>query len=318
MRAIVQRRYCRPDGLELREVAPPTVRDDEVLVRVRAASVNTYDHHFMTGVPYLVRAAAGLRRPRNPVPGADLAGTVESVGRAVTSWRPGDDVFGMHRGAFAEYASVPADKLVAKPPTVTFEQAAATPVAGLTALQGLRDKGRIRPGQRVLVNGASGAVGTFAVQVARSFDTSVTAVCSTANVATARRLGAERVIDYTAEDFTADGTRYDLVFDAVGNRRFADRRRVLRPDGTLVFVGGPKTNRVSGPLVGQVVMRMRDRRMVLFLATPVRADLETLAGLLAAGTLVPEIERVYPLAEVPAALEYLGTGHARGKLVVSV
>jgi NADPH:quinone reductase-like Zn-dependent oxidoreductase len=318
MRAIVQDGYCRPDGLELREVAPPPVRAGEVLVRVRAASVNTYDWHFMTGTPYMVRTAGGLRRPRTPVPGADLAGTVESVGSGVTTWRPGDDVFGAtHRGSFADYVSVPADRLARKPATVTFEQAAATPIAGLTALQGLRDKGRIRPGQQVLINGASGAVGTFAVQVARYHGATVTAVCSTRNVATARKLGADRVIDYTTTDFVADGTRYDLIFDSVGTRSLADRRRALRPDGTLVFVGGPRTNRWFGPLVGQVVTRLRDRRMVMFLATIDRADLETLAGMLDDGTLVPEIERCYPLAAVPEALSHLSTGHARAKLVIS-
>lgn len=319
MRAIVQDGYCRPDGLELREVAPPPVRDGEVLVRVRAASVNTYDWHFMTGTPHMVRTAGGLRRPRTPVPGADLAGTVESVGGGVTAWRPGDDVFGAtHRGSFADYVSVPADRLARKPATVTFEQAAATPIAGLTALQGLRDKGRIRPEQQVLINGASGAVGTFAVQVARFHGATVTAVCSTANVATARKLGADRVIDYTTTDFVANGTRYDLIFDSVGTRSLADRRRALRPDGTLVFVGGPKTNRWVGPLAGQVVMRLRDRRMVMFLATIKSADLETLAGMLDDGTLVPEIERCYPLAAVPEALTHLATGHARAKLVISL
>jgi NADPH:quinone reductase-like Zn-dependent oxidoreductase len=338
MRAIVQHGYCRPDGLELRDVAPPAVRDDEVLVRVRAASVNPYDWHFMTGEPYLVRMSGGLRRPRNPVPGADLAGTVEAVGRDVTLWRPGDDVFGFHRGSFAEYVSVPAGHLAGKPTTVTFEQAAAVPIAGLTALQGLRDRGRVRAGQQVLVNGASGGVGTFAVQIARLHDATVTAVCSTVNVATAHKLGAHRVLDYTADDFVAEGTRYDLVFDIAGSRGFADLRRVLRPDGTLVFVGGagrltgpdarargggriekrPKMNRWVGPLARQAVMRLRDRRMVMMLASPRRADLETLADMLAEGTVVPEIERVYPLDGVPAALERMAAGHARGKLVISV
>jgi NADPH:quinone reductase-like Zn-dependent oxidoreductase len=318
MRAITQYRYCRPDGLRLREIAPPAVRDNEVLVRMRAASVNPYDWHFMTGTPYLVRPSAGLRRPRNPVPGCDLAGTVESVGRDVTAWQPGDDVFGAHTGTFAEYVSVPADKLVRLPATVTFEQAAATPVAGITALQALRAQGRVTAGQHVLVNGASGGVGTFAVQIARRCDATVTAVCSTANVATAHKLGAHRVIDYTTEDFVADGTRYDLVIDIGGTRAFADRRRVLQPDGRFVFVGGPVRNKWIASLGSQVVMRLRDRRMVMMLATINQADLQTLAGWLGDGSVVPRIERVYPLDEVPEALDHLGTGHARGKLVIAM
>jgi NADPH:quinone reductase-like Zn-dependent oxidoreductase len=280
--------------------------------------VNTYDWHFITGTPYMVRASAGLRRPKYPIPGADLAGTVESVGADVTAWRPGDHVFGLHRQTFAEYVSVPAGNLVRKPATVTFEQAAAVPIAGLTALQGLVHKGRVEDGQRVLINGASGAVGTFAVQIARLHDTEITAVCSTANVETARKLGADRVIDYRTEDFVAEGTRYDLVFDVAGTRGFAERRRVMKPDGTLVFVGGPKENRWVGPFARQAVMRLQDRRMVMYLATVDHDDLSTLAAMLADGTVVPEIERTYPLAEVPEALTHLATGHARGKLVISL
>ena len=249
MKAILHRVYGPPDALELGEIDLPAVTDDGVLVRVRAASVNPVDWHGVTGTPYLVRLQGGLRRPKEQAVGVDFAGTVETVGKDVTQFGAGDEVFGVRGGAFAEYVCIPVDRaVVQKPASVTFEQAAAAPVAAVTALQGLRDRGRIQTGHRVLINGASGGVGTFAVQIAKSFGAEVTGVCSTANVDTARSLGADRVIDYTQEDFTLSEQRYDLLLDIAGNRSWRELRRVLADRARLVVVGGPKTNRWIGPL----------------------------------------------------------------------
>jgi NADPH:quinone reductase-like Zn-dependent oxidoreductase len=322
MKAIVQHRYGTPDVLEFQEVEPPAVAADHALVRVRAASVNPYDWHFVTGAPYLVRPSAGLVRPRLPTPGADLAGEVAAVGADITQLRPGDQVFGLGHGSFAEYVSVRADKLVRKPAEVTFEQAAAVPMAGLTALQGLRDRGRIRSGQQVLINGASGGVGTFAVQLAKWFGAEVTGVCSTRNVAATRALGADHVIDYATADFTGSGQRYDLILDVAGNRSIADRRRALRPTGTLVVVGGPKENRWIGPggsLVRLLVVGRFSRQTLVGMLTRNNSDdLAELAALLAAGEVTPAIERTYSLPDVPVALQYVGSGHARGKIVITM
>jgi NADPH:quinone reductase-like Zn-dependent oxidoreductase len=321
MKAIVQHRYGAPDVLEFQEVAPPAIAADQALVRVRAASVNPYDWHYVTGTPYLVRPSAGLFRPKSPTPGADLAGQVEAVGADVTGLQPGDEVFGLGHGSFAEYVSVRADKLVRKPAEVTFEQAAAVPMAALTALQGLRDRGRIRSGQQVLINGASGGVGTFAVQLAKSFGAEVTGVCSPRNVAAIRALGADHVLDYTREDFTGSGQRYDLILDVAGNRSIADRRRALRPTGTLVLVGGPKDNRWFGPAGSLVRLLLAGRfsrqTMVGMLTRNSPEDLAELAELLAAGKVTPVIERAYSLPDVPAALRHVGAGHARGKIVIT-
>ena len=321
MKAIVQDRFGPPEVLELREIDQPEPGDDEVLVRVHAASVNPADWYAMTGTPYLARPQMGLRRPRTRL-GLDLAGVVEAVGGNVARLKPGDEVFGAGDGTLAEYVAVAEDGLVLKPANVSFEQAAAVPVAGLTALQGLRDKGRVRPGQQVLINGASGGVGTFAVQIARSFGAEVTGVCSTRNVEMAGSLGADRVIDYTREDFTQGDGRYDLLFDVAGSRPWAACQRVLHPRATLVLAGAPKGNRLLGPLdhIGRVRLAslQASQKVVFFISKRRNEDLAALQGLLEAGTVTPVVERAYPLSETAHAFRYLGEGHARGKLVVTV
>ena len=327
MKAIRYYRYGPPEVLKLREVDVPAIGDDEVLVRVRAASVNPLDWHFMGGTPYLVRAQAGLSRPRARASrlGADMAGSVEAVGSNVTGLQPGDEVFGGldDRGTLAEYVSIRQDAaLLAKPAGLTFEQAASVPVAALTALQGLRDKGRVRPGHKVLINGASGGVGTFAVQLAKAFGAEVTGVCSTRNVDLVASLGADQVIDYTREDFTRAGRRYDLLVDIAGNRTLAETRRALAPKGVLVGVGGPDKGRWIGPLGRSVKMVLLSpavsQRMVFFLARLNKADLSVLGELLAAGKLTPVIDRTYSLGEVARAIGYLKQGHARGKVAITV
>jgi NADPH:quinone reductase-like Zn-dependent oxidoreductase len=322
MKAIVYDRYGPPDVLELRDVDQPALADDGVLVRVHAASVNPFDWHMLTGTPYLVRMQAGLLKPKNGVLGVDFAGTIEAVGKDVEQFRPGDEVFGAKSGAFAEYVSV--QKVVAtKPANLTFEQAAAVPLAAITALQGLRDKGRIQAGQKVLINGASGGVGTFAVQIAKSFGAEVTGVCSTRNVDHVRSIGADHVIDYTQEDFTRTGQRYDLMFDVAGNRTWSDCKPILNEQATWVIVGGRKSNRWIGPLGDGVTRRLASvagsRKVVSpFLARLNRADLVALQELLEAGKATPVIERRYELTEAREALRYLGAGHAQGKLVITV
>ena len=324
MQAIVYDRYGSSEVLELRETDRPVVTDDGVLVRVHAASVNPVDWHTMTGTPYLVRMQSGLRKPKSEELGVDFAGTVEEVGSSVTQFQPGDEVFGARNGSFAEYVCVREERaVVQKPAGVTFEQAAAVPVAAISALQGLRDKGQIQPGQKVLINGASGGVGTFAVQIAKSFGTEVTGVCSTRNVDVVRSIGADHVIDYTQADFTQDGQRYDLMLDIAGNRSWSDCRRVLAERATLVVVGGPKGNRWIGPLSQGLKLRVRSlggsRRVAApFLARVNKEDLVILQNLLEAGTVTPVIDRQYVLSDVPEALSYLGDGHARGKIVITV
>lgn len=321
MQAIVQDRYGSPDVLKLREIDKPEIDDDGILVRVRAASINAFDWHLMRGEPFPARLGNGLRRPKSSVLGLDVAGHVEAVGRNVTEFRPGDEVFGNPGGAFAEYARGRAHGFVSKPASLTFEQAAAVPVAGLTALQGLRDRGRIQPGQTVLINGASGGVGTFAVQIAKVLGGDVTGVCSTRNVELVRSLGADRVIDYTQEDFTRSGMRYDLVFDIAGSRPLWACRRVLAPAGTLVVVGGPSGRwiRPMDRLVQAVVLsRFGSTRMLPFLSKHSHADLVTLRDLLEAGRIVPLIDRTYPLHETPDAIRYVEAGHARAKVVITL
>nr|MDT0662753.1 NAD(P)-dependent alcohol dehydrogenase [Micromonospora sp. DSM 115978] len=321
MKAMVQHRYGTPEVLAFEEVDLPVVGDGDVLVRVRAASVNPYDWHHLTGTPYFLRAEAGLRRPKQRVRGMDLAGEVVTVGGGVTRFRPGDAVFGMGGGAFAEYVAVGADDVTHKPAGLTFEQAAAVPMAGLTALQGLR-AGRIRAGRRVLINGASGGVGTFAIQLAKLAGAEVTAVCSTRNVATARSLGADRVVDYTRVDFTRDAGRHHLLLDIPANRSIVDMRRVLTPDGTRVVISGPKDNRLFGPATALVKALLAGRlpgpRMVGMLTRNSVPDLDELASLLAAGRLTPVVERTCSLPELPDALRLVGAGHARGKIVITM
>lgn len=326
MKAIVYREYGAPDILALEEVPLPTVADDQVLVRVRAASVNAFDWHLLRGLPYLVRLSEGLRRPTRSVAGVDLAGEVEAVGRNVTQFRPGDAVFGQRGGAFAEYVCAGESNFAPKPANLTFEQAAAVPMAGFTALQGLRDKGQLRAGQRVLINGAAGGVGTFAVQIAKAFGAEVTAVCSTRNLDLVRSIGADQAIDYTREDFTKSGRRYDLILDIAGSRPLWACRRVLDPRGILVVVGAAGGPDVQGrwvaPLVGMVealvLSRFVSQRMLPFLAKRSHDDLIALTELIEAGKIDPVIDRTYPLSETAAAIRYLEAGHARGKVIISI
>ena len=314
MKAIVYERYGSPDVLELRDVEKPSVTDDGVLVRVRAASTNPYDWHFMRGKPYFARLMFGLFKPKAHGLGADLAGEVEAVGKDVTRFRPGDAVFGEAAGAFAEYTCVPEGTLALKPANLSFEQAAAVPMGGVTALQGLRDRGKIRAGQRVLILGASGGVGTFAVQIAKSFGAEVTGVCSTRNVERVRKIGADHVVDYTREDFTRSGARYDLLLDTIGNRSLRECRRVLQPKAVYVHVGGRMARVLALPIVSPFV----SQTLVQLIAKRNKDDLEILSRLIDAGKITPVIDRTYPLSEVPTAIRYLEGGHARGKVVITV
>jgi NADPH:quinone reductase-like Zn-dependent oxidoreductase len=323
MKAAVRDRYGQPDVVEVREIDKPDVTDDEVLVRVRAASVNPADWYTVTGTPYVGRAQMGLLKPKSDRLGTDFAGQVEAVGKNVTQLRPGDEVFGGKNGSLAEYVCVREDRaVVAKPADVTFEQAAAVPVAALTALQGLRDKGRIQPGQEVLINGASGGVGTFAVQIAKALGAEVTGVCSTRNVDLVRSIGADHVIDYTQEDFTRNGRRYDLMLDIAGSRPWSECRRVLNPQATLVMIGAPKGNRLFGPLSHVVKMRLASLRgsqkAVLFIAKFNKPDMAVLQELLEAGNMTPVVDRRYELSEIADAFRYMGEGHAQGKIVLTV
>jgi NADPH:quinone reductase-like Zn-dependent oxidoreductase len=327
MKAIRYYAYGSPDVLQLQDVDVPAIGSDDVLVRVRAASVNPLDWHFMRGKPYIARLQAGLARPKasSRQLGADMAGSIEAVGDNVTKFAPGDEVFGgpAHLGTLAEYISVPEDGVVLhKPASITFEQAAAVPVAGFTALQALRDKGRLQAGHKVLVNGAAGGVGTFAVQIAKALGAEVTGVCSTANVEMVGSIGADRVIDYTRADYTSSGLRYDLLIDIAGNRTLAECRRVLVPAGVMVGVGGPDKGRWIGPAARAVQMLalspLVSQRLVVFLAQQRRDDLGVLRDLIEAGKVAPVIDRTYPLSEVAKAIAYLETGHARGKVVITV
>jgi NADPH:quinone reductase-like Zn-dependent oxidoreductase len=323
MKAIVHNTYGSPDVLELPEIEKPDPTDDEVLVRVRAASVNPADWYGMMGRPYVARPLTGLLKPRDNRIGVDFAGTVEAVGGNVTEFRPGDEVFGGRSGALAEYVCVPEDRaVVSKPANVTFEEAAGVPVAALTALQGLRDKGQLQPGQKVLINGASGGVGTFAVQIAKTLGAEVTGVCSTRNVDLARSLGADHVIDYTQKDFTRSDQHYDLMLDIAGSSSWSECRRVLAPQATCVLVGGPKTNRLLGPLSHVVKVRLAavrsSRRVVFFITKMDKTDMVVLRELIEAGKVTPVVDRRYELSEAADAFRYLGEGHAQGKIVLTV
>jgi NADPH:quinone reductase-like Zn-dependent oxidoreductase len=326
MKAIVYYNYGSPDVVQCEEIAKPTAGDNEVLIKVRAAALNPYDWHFMRGLPYVVRVIAGLRKPKVARLGFDVAGQVEAVGRNVTRFKAGDEVFGAcggaFAGAFAEYACTSESALAMKPDNVTFEQAAAVPMAAFTALQGLRDKGHIQRGQKVLVNGAAGGVGTFAVQIAKSFGAEVTGVCSTRNVDMVRSIGAGQVIDYTQQDFTKSGQRYDLIFDAVGNRSLSDYRRVLNPKGILVMAGGQADRWMIGPVAralrAGVLSRSGSQKLVGILARVSKEDLTIMRELMATGKVTPVIDRRYRLSEVPEAIRYLEEGHARGKVVITL
>ncbi|MEE9267861.1 MAG: NAD(P)-dependent alcohol dehydrogenase [Thermoplasmata archaeon] len=311
MKAVLYQKYGSPDVLELQEVDKPTVTEGEVLVRVHAASVNPLDWHFLRGKPFVVRIFAGLVKPKRKILGADMAGRVEAVGGKVTQLQPGDEIFGNKSGSFAEYLCVPEDGVVLKPANLTYEEAAAVPVAALTALQGLRDKGEIQPGHKVLINGASGGVGTFAVQIAKSFGAEVTGVCSTRNLDMVRSIGADRVIDYSEEDFTQTGGRYDLILDAVGNHSLSDAKRALHANGIYVAVAGSVGRALWIAMTGR-------KRMVSMLTKSNREDMGFLKELLETGKVTPVIDRRYPLSEVAEALRYLEEGHAQGKVVITV
>jgi NADPH:quinone reductase-like Zn-dependent oxidoreductase len=324
MKAIAYEGYGSADVLEVRDVRKPDVEGDKVLLRVRAASANPYDWHFMRGIPYIARLmATGLRKPKYSVLGSDVAGEVEKVGKTVTRFRPGDEVFGfVGSGGFAEYVSAPENLLALKPANLSFQQAATVPLAAVTALQGLRDAGEIRSGQKVLIVGASGGVGTFAVQIANWFGADVTGVCSTKNLELVRSIGANSVVDYTREDFTRTGQRYDLIFQLAGTTAPSSFRRLLTPRGRLVLSSGDSPGRVIGP-VGRIIKAVLlspfiGQTMRPLVAKPSSDDLEFLRELIEAGRVTPVIDRTYPLSKAPDAIRYLETGHARGKVVISV
>jgi NADPH:quinone reductase-like Zn-dependent oxidoreductase len=319
MKAIEYAQYGPPDVLQFKEVAKPTPQDNEVLIKIRAASVNPLDWRLIRGKPVFARLiTGGLRKPRLTRPGVDVAGQVEAVGRNVTQFKPSDEVFGACRGAFAEYACVVEDRLAFKPANISFEDAAAVPVAALTALQGLRDKGRIQPGHKVLIDGASGGVGTFAVQIAKSFGTEVTAVCSTRNVDTARSIGADHVIDYTREDFTQSGERYHLILAANAYHSIFDYRRALSEDGIYVMAGGGGVQILQAMLLAPLLSLMGSKKMRFVMAKISKKDLVLLKELLEARKVVPVIDRRYALRDVAEAVGYLEEGHARGKVVITV
>jgi NADPH:quinone reductase-like Zn-dependent oxidoreductase len=323
MKAVVHRCYGGPEVLKLEVVAKPPLVDNKILVRVHAASANPLDWHYMRGLPYLVRVWTGIGVPKHGALGVDFAGTVEAVGAGVKRFKPGDEVYGAASGAFAEYVSMPEDGAVTpKPANISFEQAAAVPIAGLTALQALRDVGRVQRGQKVLINGAAGGVGTFAVQIAKSMGAEVTGVCSTRNVPMVRSIGADHVIDYSAEDFTESTLKYDLIFDTVGNRSMSALRGVMAPKAIAIQIGGrgPQGEQwlwpIVGALEGQAYSWFVSQSFASFLARQSKEDLAILGTLMQTGKLTPVIDRRYPLAETSAAIAYLEAGHARGKVVI--
>jgi NADPH:quinone reductase-like Zn-dependent oxidoreductase len=322
MQAIVYEQYGSLDVLELKDVEKPAPREDEVLVKVYAATVTPGDAYLVKGEPFVARFWSGLLAPKHKIPGKEMAGRVEAVGGRVTQFRPGDEVFGdlsvCGMGAFAEYVCVPEKAIALKPANLTFDEAAAVPESAVVALQGLRDKGKIQPGQKVLINGASGGVGTFAVQIAKSFDTNVTAVCSTRNMERARSLGADRVIDYTKENFTQNGQRYDLILAVNGSHPLSDYRRVLNPDGYYVATGGSMAQIFQGMFLGPIFSKTGSQTLGNLLVKPNQKDLVIMKELLEAGKVTPVIDRSYPLSAVSEAFRYLGEGHAQGKIVITV
>jgi NADPH:quinone reductase-like Zn-dependent oxidoreductase len=310
-----------PDVLQLREVEKPEPKDNEVLVKVHAASVNAADWYLLTGKPFVVRFEAGIAKPKNTILGADVAGQVEAVGKHVTQFHQGDEVFGdisaCGWGGFAEYVAVPEDALALKPANLSFEEAAAVPMAGVTALQGLRDQGQIRARQKVLIHGASGGVGTFAVQIAKAFETEVTAVCSASKVGMARSIGADRVIEYNKEDFVKNGKRYDLIIGANGYRSLTDYKRTLSPNGIYVCTGGSMKQIFESILLGGLMTRNGNKKILNLLSKPNKKDLVFLKQLIEAGKVKPAIDRTFALGEVPEALRYFGTRRAQGKIVIT-
>jgi NADPH:quinone reductase-like Zn-dependent oxidoreductase len=325
MKAIIYCDYGSPDVLRTEPVEKPTPTDNQVLIKVRAVAVNPLDWHYIRGTPYLMRLGSGLRKPKEIRPGVDFSGTVEAVGGKVTRFKPGDEVFGCRNGAFAQYVVVGEERsVVPKPANLTFEQAAGVPVAAVTALQGLRDKGRLKAGEKVLINGASGGVGTFAVQIAKSFGAEVTGVCSTRNLELVKSLGADHVVDYTKDDFADGARRYDLIIDNVGNRTLSDCRRALTPEGRYVLIGGggPNDHRIIGPFGRVIAMLVRNQlgsqEMGIMLANVDQKELTYLSGLMQEGKVTPVIDRTYKFSELPEAVRYLETGRARGKVVVTL
>jgi NADPH:quinone reductase-like Zn-dependent oxidoreductase len=322
VKAIVYHEYGPPDVLRCEEIEKPTPGDSELLLRVRAAALNPYDWHFMRGEPYGIRLMSGLGKPKNKRLGADVAGVVETVGRSVTQFKPGDAVYGLCQGAFGEYVCTAESKLVKKPDGMTFEQAASIPIAGLTALQSLRDKGKIQPGQRVLVNGASGGVGTFGVQIAKAFGANVTGVTSTRNVELVRSIGADDVIDYTKQDFTKGTQRFDLILDCVGNHSFSEYCRVLNPGGKIIGAGGKTDNWMLEPIGRMISTAVQSlfvsQKQVSIFAKMNQADLLAINELLTSGKVTPVIDRRYELDDLPEGMRYLEEGHARGKVVIVI
>jgi NADPH:quinone reductase-like Zn-dependent oxidoreductase len=320
MKAMVYTKYGSPDVLQLKEVEKPTPKDNEVLVKIHAASVNAYDWHFLTADIFLIRLmGGGLLKPKYTILGSDIAGRVEAVGRNVKQFQPGDEVFGdISHGGFAEYVCAPESRLALKPANLSFEEAAAVPMAALTALQGLRDEGQIHPGHKVLINGASGGVGTFAVQIAKSLGAQVTAVCSARNLDQARMLGADHVVDYTKADFTQNGQQYELILAANGYHPISAYKRALTPKGIYVMAGGSTAQIFQAMLMGSWMSKNENKKMGGLSAKPNQKDLAFMKGLLEAGQVVPVIDRRYPLSEVPEALRYFGKGHAKGKVVITV
>ena len=322
MQAIVQDNYGTPEALSLRDIDKPEIGEREVLIRVRAAGVNPADWAVMGGLPYIARPVYGLRRPKQSIRGTDVAGVVEAVGPGITRFKPGDEVFGSSEGSYAEYAAASEDLLAIKPSNLTFEQAAAVPMAGLVALQALRDQGKVGPGQRVLINGASGGIGTFAVQIAKVFGAEVTAVASSRNLGLVRSIGADHVIDYTKDDFTMSGQQYDFILDNVSNHSLSDLRRALTPTGMLVPNGGNFGNRwmASGGRIvrGVVLFRFGGQSLGNFLVSMNHADLVVLTGLIEAGKVSPVMDRTYPLSETAQAMGHVGQGHTRGKIAITV
>jgi len=324
MKAIVYHDYGPPDVLRLEVVDKPLPREDQVLIRIRAAAANPLDWHYIRGTPYVMRMESGFGQPKDPGVGVDMAGVVVATGSNVTQFKPGDEVFGAVNGAFAEYALTTERRIAPKPASLTFEQAAGVPVAALTALQGLRDKGRIQPGQKVLINGSSGGVGTFAVQIAKSLGAEVTGICSTRNLELVRSLGADHVIDYTQEDFAESGQQYDLIVDNVGNRSLSDYRRVLKSKGTYVLIGGggPDNGKWLGPLATMlkvlVVSPFVSQDLTTLMASIRQDDLRLLGELIESNQVRPVIDRTYPLSEAAEAIRYLETGRARGKVIITM
>ena len=322
MQAMVQDTYGSAEVMHFTEIDKPDIGNDEVLIRVRAAGVNPADWAVMSGLPYIARPVYGLRKPKNAVRGTDVAGTVEAVGADVTRFQPGDDVFGWSDGSYAEYAAAPEDKLALKPANLTFEQAAAVPMAGLVALQALRDHAQLQPGQRILINGASGGIGTFAIQIAKALGAEVTAVASTRNLDLVRSIGADHVIDYTQADFTKSGEQYDVILDNVANHSLSDLRRALTPTGTLIPNGGGFEHRwiaSGGRIVRAAVMfQFGSQRLGNFLMSTNHADLDTLKELIESGQVTPVLDRAYPLHETAKAIGHVGKGHARGKTTITL